>query len=691
MNRYLLEIGVEEFPAKYISSTKGQFREKFEKVLDENEIKYDKISINTTPRRFSILLNGLIKDESDRVEKVKGPSKDIALDKENKPSKALEGFMRGKNLNIEDIFFEDLNGKEYAFANVKVKTKTIAEIISEEVPKIIRGISNPKSMRWAGKNLRFLRPIRWFLSLYNDEILTFDLEGIKVSNITKGHRFLGKSEIVIDKIDEYEKKLEENFVIIDEKKRFDMILRGINRLAKAKGGNVLLDDDLLDEVVHIIEYPTAFIGSIELEYLDLPKEVVITPMKDHQRYFPVVKDDGDLMPFFISVRNGDDKGIENVIEGNEKVLTARLEDAKFFYKQDVKAETSTWKEKLATVSFHENLGSLSDKEDRLVKIVEVIGNTMDVGESTLADAKRAAEISKLDLVSKMVIEFTELEGTMGRIYAIEKGENISVAKAIEEQYMPRKSGGDLPKTTAGILLSLADKIDTIVGLYADGIEVTGSQDPYALRRAALGIINILLENQINLSLTEIFKASLVTYVDQFQLVFDYNEVNLKIEEFIKNRLKNKLIDDGYRYDLVDACINTTDSSVVSMDRRVKFMDKFINEDDRANYFLTSSIRLDNMAKNIDLPNIDKDLLGDEDKLIYDLSKKSDEIGIYIDRGELEEAVDMLFPIFDELNKYLDATKVITEDEAKTANRLSILARIAENVRKLYNPGTVVRE
>ena len=691
MNNYLLEVGVEEFPAKYIESTKNQFYDKFKKLLLDNEISFEDIKIESTPRRFAILLENMSMDSKDEKEIVKGPSKDIALDGEGEPTKALLGFLRSKGLSKDDIYFEsDNKGKEYVYAEVKVKTLGIDELLSKEVPNIVSSISNPRAMKWGGKNIRFLRPIRWFLSLYNDKVLDFDLEGIPVSNVTRGHRFLGKDRIVVDKIENYSDLLRENYVIISEKERRNIIIAGINRLTKSKGGNPLMDEDLLDEVVHIVEYPTPFIGTIKDEYLELPKEVIITTMKDHQRYFPVLNDNGDILPYFISVRNGDEKGIENVISGNEKVITPRLEDAKFFYNQDLESDIEDEYNKLKFVTFHDGLGNLQDKTERLMSLTNSIGTYMQVSKNTLEDSLRAAELSKVDLVSKMVIEFTELEGTMGRIYALKYGENSSVASAIEEQYMPRRADGELPESTAGVILSLADKIDTISGLYAIGIEVTGSQDPYGLRRQVIGFINIVIENKISIDLYDLIDRTLINYLDQFNLVFDHKEVRDKIVDFFMNRLRNKLIDDGYRYDIIDSCIDTDTRDIYSIYKKIILLDKYFKEDG-SEEFVTSSLRLKNLSRDVEISEVDEDLLEDSEIDMFNLTKNIKETESKIDNNNYEEALEDLIREMDVVNNYLDNNIVNVDDERVSNNRALMLEQVSRVVEKLYNPSKIVRE
>lgn len=688
MNKYLLEIGVEEFPAKYIASTKEQILNGFEKAFAENELKWESARIESTPRRFAVFLEGIEPASEGGKEKIKGPAKRIAY-KDGEPGPALKGFMRSKGLTEEDIVIEELGGEDYIFGMVEKEVADPVKVLKEAVPQIIRSISNPKSMRWGGKSVRFLRPIRWFLSLYNDEVLKFDLDGIPVSNVTRGHRFLGSQEIEVPTIEDYEPLLEENYVILDEKKRRDMIVRGMNRLAKEKGGNVMHDEELLDEVIHILEYPTPFIGKIPEEYLALPPEVIITPMKDHQRYFPVLSE-GKLLPYFISVRNGDDKGIENVIEGNEKVLIPRLEDAKFFYDLDLEMTQEERLEKLKELNFHEGLGTMYDKTERLIHLVEKTGEWMQVGDVTLQTALRAAKLAKTDLVTKMVIEFTELQGVMGRIYALKEGEDQAVANAIEEQYKPRFAGDEVPQSTAGILLSLSDKMDTLCGLYAIGVQVTGSQDPYGLRRSALGILNILLEHRIRLDLKLVIREALYRYVEQFSLNFDYDEVMERIETFLLLRLKNKWTEE-YRYDLVDAVQPQDELDVLKMKERLEAVQEYLEKDEDYEN-LTSFIRLENISEKAEeIVPVDPSLLEEGEQDMYELYQNRDEIEKHIERTEYSEALELLTEGMDVVNDYMDHVMIMVDDDAVRRNRLSMLASLDALVQKIFIPSAIVRD
>ncbi|MFM1525437.1 MULTISPECIES: glycine--tRNA ligase subunit beta [Helcococcus] len=690
MSNYLLEVGVEEFPAKYIKPTQNQFKNYIEKSFNENNFSFESLTINSTPRRFSILIKDIKSIEKDTTELVKGPSKKIAFDQDGNPSRALQGFLKSKNVELKDITYQELNGEEYIYAKIVKDTVKLNDLLKLEIPQMIRSISNPRQMRWGGKNLRFLRPIRWIVSLLDDVVLKFDLEGIKVSNVTKGHRTLGKSEIEINSISEYEEKLEENYVIVSEEKRRQLILRGINRLSKEKGGHYLENEELLEEVIQINEYPTPFIGEFDNGYLALPKEVVITPMMDHQRYFPVLDDEDNLLPYFISVRNGDDKGIKNVAEGNKKVLLARLEDAKFFYNKDISKNLEEYIPELEKVGYHEGLGNMLDKTQRLEKLVVTIGQNIECGSDAIEIASRAAKLSKADLVTSTVIEFTELQGTMGRIFADKSGENSLVAKAIEEQYMPVKSGGELPSTTSGTLLSLSDKFDTISGLYSKGIEVTGSQDMYGQRRAVLGILNILITNRINVNIKQIIKDALYNYVESFGQTFEFEEVVEKLFKFIKVRFRNLLLDEGFRYDIIDSVLATENDDIYGIYKNINLLDEKSKSNSSFEDLISKYVRVVNISSKAEKIEINEAIFTDEDRNIYDKVKQLEELNILKLDGKFNEAFDLLSEIVVEMDKYLDNTHVNSDDEAVKTNRLSIIKMLSDKIFELFNPTEIVR-
>lgn len=687
MSRYLLEIGVEEIPSAYIEKTKAQLKEKFEKLLEENKLTYDEVRVESTPRRFAIFIENLNASTTSEKISVKGPSAKIAYDENGEPSKPLLGFLRGQKAELSDVIVKDFNGSDYIFIEKEEESKSVADVLKENVYDLVKSISFNRSMRWGGKSIRWARPIRYFVSILDDQVLEFDAEGITVSNVTKGHRSLGSDHIVIDKIENYENLLKENYVILPYKERRDIILRGLNKHDMEKGGEYMKDEDLLDEVINIVEYPTVLIGDIDQKYLTLPKEVIVTPMKDHQRYFPILDESKNLMPYFMLVRNGDDNHSENVVEGNKKVLVARLEDAKFFYEQDSKKPLEDYVEELKNLTFFEGLGSMYQKTQRLVELTGKFQQELNLGDDIKEDLARASYLSKADLVTKMVIEFTELQGTMGKIYAKNSGEEMRVANAIEEQYKPRSANDDLPESMVGIVLSLADKMDSIVGLYAIEKYVTGSQDPFALRRAALGVINIILENNIYVDLKSLINDTLISYTEKNELPFDYDTTMQKTLEFFKDRLKNMLIDDGYRYDVVNSVLNTKDTDILKIVQRVKAVSEFIKENDEALAYFT---RIINLTKAATDTNINTELFeNDLENEFYNLISNLQEFGLATN-DDYKNELELIASTGSVGNNYLDNTMINVENEALKSTRLAMLNVLAKRIKKIFDVNEIVR-
>lgn len=687
MHNYLLEIGVEEIPSDYVKNTKTQLREKFEKLLTENKLSYEEIEIESTPRRFMILLKNVAEAAKAEVISVRGPSVKIAYDEENNPSRALIGFLKGQKAELSDVLIKEQKGEDYIFVEKKEESKSLEDVLKEEVYDLVKSISFPRSMRWGGRSIRWARPIRWFVSLLDDKILDFDAEGIEVGNITKGHRSLGSDKVVIDKISDYEENLKENYVILRAKDRRDIIVKGLNSLASQVGGEYMKDEGLLDEVVNIVEYPTVLVGEIDPAYLELPREVITTPMKDHQRYFPILDDKKKLLPYFLLVRNGDDYESQNVIEGNKKVLVARLEDAKFFYDIDSASKLESYVKDLDNLVFFEGLGNMGQKTERLMELSIRYQKELNLGEDIAEDAKRAAYLAKADLVTKMVVEFTELQGTMGAIYALNSGENQRVATAIKEQYLPKNQNSETPKSVVGILLAIADKMDSIVGLYAIENYVTGSRDPFGLRRAALGIINIILENGIDVDIKKLISEALLVYTETNALAFDYEKTMDETLSFIKDRLKNKLLDDGYRYDIVNSVINTDFTNVLRMSEKVKALSEFIEENDDSLSYL---IRINNLAKDSEVTEIREDLLEtDLEKNFYEEISSLEELGLASSadyKKELEniQATSLIG------NDYLDNTMINVDNEEVKNNRLAMLNSLKERMAKIFDISEIVR-
>ena len=672
MNNYLLlEIGVEELPSRFGQTTLDQIENNLSKLLKEERINFDNIEKYATPRRLTFVIKNLADKATDLEEEVKGPAKKIAVDADGNFTKPALGFMKSKGLDPENVYFKQLGNAEYLFGTIKQEGKHTSEVLKTIVPEAIKNVTFPKAMRWGGKNMRFARPIRWMVALLNNEVLDIDLEGIKSSNITRGHRFLGEKEFEVNSVEEYFEKLDKNFVILDQHKRKEMIRKQAVEVAKSLGGEVELDEDLLEEITFLVEYPTAFYGEFDEEYVKLPKEVVTTPMKEHQRYFPVLKD-GKLLPNFIAVRNGDSNRIDLVKAGNEKVLRARLADALFFYHEDTKKPLESFVDKLQTVVFQAKLGTVYDKTLRIEKLSQVILNELNMTESK-ENTLRAAKLCKADLVTNMVFEFTELQGIMGRDYAQVSGENEEVCQGIFEHYLPRFAGDILPETNTGIALSIADKLDSIAGFFAIGIKPSGSQDPYALRRQALGILSILLDRKLSVNLNNLINAALDNYSN---LEFNKEEVASQIVEFFVERVKNLFKDLGIRYDVIDAVLNNNLNDISDIHTRALELNRWLQKDELVE-MLTAFNRVSTLAEKATTDIVKEDLLKEDAEIkLYNGFKeiKSNVESLLLDKkyNEALDAFATLRPLVDNL---FDNVMVMDKDEAIKENRLGLLKQI----------------
>ena len=686
MNNYLLfEIGVEELPSRFVSSTLEQIKNNLTKLFNDNRILFDDIETYGTPRRLTFVVKGISDRQSDLEEEVKGPSKKISLDENGNFTKPALGFIKSKGLKEEDIYFKQVGKDEYIFGTIKQEGIETKEVLKNILPEAIKSVTFPKAMRWGGKNMRFARPIRWMVTLLNDEVLEINLEGIVSSNVTKGHRFLGEKEFVVNSLEDYYEKLDKNYVILDQNKRKEIIKNQCIEVANSLGGEVEFDDDLLEEVTHLVEYPTAFYGEFDSAYANLPKEVVTTPMKEHQRYFPVVKD-GKLLPNFIAVRNGNDYKIDVVKAGNEKVLVARLEDALFFYKEDTKKSLESYVEKLKTVVFQAKLGTVYDKTLRIEKlsldILESL-NLNDIKEDTI----RAAKLCKADLVTSMVFEFTELQGIMGREYSKVNGENEAVSEAIFEHYLPRFAGDILPKTKAGIVLSIADKLDSIAGFFAIGIQPTGSQDPYALRRQALGILSILMDKKIDVNLKDLVNHALNNYNN---LEFDKDEVSNQIMEFFKERIKNLFRDLGIRYDVIEAVLSSEINDIYDMHTRAVELNNWLSTEGLIE-MLTAFNRVSTLAQKATSSNVKEELLKEDEEIkLYDGFK---EIKVKVEDllkdKKYSEALDAFASLRPLVDNMFDNVMVMDKDESIKENRLALLKQIYDTMLSICDLSKIV--
>ena len=598
----LLEIGTEEVPAHVMPHLLADLKRLAGDVFAERRLAYDSLRTIGTPRRTALLVTGLAERQEDISTETRGPSVAIAFDAEGKPTKAGAGFARGQGVDPAALIQRD----GYVYASVHERGAETAQLLTELLPELIRAIPLPNSMRWGDLDFRFIRPIRWIVALYGTEVVPFTLANVTSGNTSRGHRTLSPQDFVISSPADYETACEKAYIIVDPVRRRSMITEQINEVAKAAGGTAEITPDLLEEVLYLVEYPTALSGAFEEKYLALPAETVITPMRDHQRYFPVKAADGSLLPVFITVRNGGREHLDVVAHGNERVLRARLADAQFFFDEDRKKSLAEHREKLKTVVFQQGLGSMYEKTERLMELVTAIVEELAPDEAAYEamepDARRAAELSKADLVTGMVTEFTELQGIMGREYALLDGEKPEVARAIDEQYMPRFAGDELPQSDLGFALSVADKIDNIVGTFSRGKIPTGSQDPFALRRQALGLVLMLIDHKSGLLLSDLVEEASDLYDLDVSLC---QKMQVYVADFIRLRLKNVLAERGVRYDVQEAVLTDVDF-VADVPVRAAYIERLLASDG-ADALVQSFVRVGNIARAAEEGEIDPEL------------------------------------------------------------------------------------
>lgn len=705
MEKLLFEIGTEEIPAKFMPGILKQLKELAAAKMQELRIPFEDITVYGTPRRMAFIAGGVAEAQADVVVEAKGPSVKIAY-VSGAPSKAAQGFARGQGVDVKDLVVRD----NYVYAVKHLAGQPVVELLPGLLMDILTSLSFPKTMRWADYEFRFVRPIRWMVALFGDQIIPVEICGVKSGKFSMGHRFMQQSlkaaaesqgllsaalskvgnkvysalagvkgAVEIPSAGDYKKVMYDNFVMVDQDERRALILQQIKDLAAQNGGEAEINEDLLEEVNYLVEWPTALCGKFEEKFLSLPKECIITPMREHQRYFPVLDEDGNLLNKFITVRNGGSEHLDIVTHGNERVLRARLSDAEFFFNEDRAIKLEDRLEKLKTVSFQEGLGNMYDKSERLVKMAEMLRFAINtpVDEEEL---RRCALLCKTDLVTGMVIEFTELQGVMGREYALLDGEKPEVATGIFEHYLPRFAGDALPATTIGRIVGIGDKLDNICATFSRGLAPTGSQDPYALRRQALGVINILLDANYNISLAKIIAGTLYLLDIKPE---ETGKLVPQIMEFFKQRLRNLLMDQGIRYDVIDAVFaDKRNDDMVDLAVRCKALAAYV-EAGNAEPLVQVSVRVSNLCKKIEKEvAISGALFKDESEnklheVVAAVSKEIiPEIVLYDYAAVLKAGEKVIEPV----NTFFDNVMVMDEDENVKNNRLAML----EEVRGIVN-------
>ena len=667
----LFEIGAEEIPAGFMPNILGQLKQLAETKLNDAHLPFESIATYGTPRRLALIVKGLADTSAEISERHKGPSASIAYDADGNATKAAIGFARGKGLDVADLVVED----GYIYAETKTAGVPAKDIVTDMLPQLITGLNFPKSMHWGNLDAKFVRPVRWLVALLDEEVIPVEFATVKSGNVTRGHRFLGADEITIKNAASYVETLKENFVMVDQDARRELISKQLHDIAASKNASIVWDDDLLEEINYLVEWPTALCGGFEESYLALPDAAIITPMKDHQRYFPLVGQDGKLLPMFLTVRNGSDHSIEVVQAGNERVLRARLDDAKFFFNEDRKKPLIDRQDGLTKIVFQEGLGNLADKTERLLKLGRVFGEECGLHEDAAVVLERATELAKTDLTTGMVTEFTELQGVMGKEYALLDGESPEVAEAIFEQYLPRFAGDVLPQTEAGKVLSIIDKVDNIVATFSRGLIPTGSQDPYALRRQTIGILNILLGSEWNISLRPIFKASM----ELLNVAADKQEELLnQVEEFFILRLKNIFLDREVPHHVIDLLLSNNELSVADAEGLVNAL--LANRIDENVELVQAYTRMYNLVKDVEYTGVNSDLLKeDAEKALFEAASKASEASLAAwEAGDYAAVVAVPATLVPTINQFFEDVMVMDKDEAIKANRLQ-LVRLAYSV------------
>lgn len=668
----LLEIGLEEIPARFLKPSLDDIKNYITKELKEQRIAFEGLSTKGTPRRLILEINGLNNKQEDLNEINVGPAKSVAFNDDGQPTKACLGFAKSQNVEVTDLEIID-NGKgEYIAVKKFLQGKNTEEIIPSILKNLICSLNFPKSMKWGTKKFKFARPLRWILALADNKVINFEVEGVKSSNVTRGHRFFGTPEFSVSSIEDYYAKVRENHVIVDIEERRQSILTQIETRCVKNGEKVHIEDWLLDEVTNLIEYPYPIVGSFNTEFLEVPQEVLIISMQVHQRYFPILDENGKLLPKFVVVRNGIEDS-EHVRKGNETVIGARLSDARFFYNEDLKKDMEEFVENLKTVVFQKDLGTIYAKVERSKRIARHILRELD---SPKADTVlRTVHLAKADLMSNMIgeKEFTKLQGFMGHQYAMVAGEDKNVALGIEEHYLPRFQGDMLPTTFEGAIAGISDKVDTLVGCFGVGLIPSGSKDPYALRRATQGIVSVMLNSKLNISIRALIEKSLDIYAENSILKSPKEEVFVDVYEFFKQRIINLLTEKGYKKDIVNAVVNVSFDNVVEVEDKVQTLEKVSVESEFAE-IVNLLKRVGNIAKDSKDTYVDESLLKEEAEIaLFGFAKEFEEKSkTELVNKNYEKYFKNILLGRDIINRFFDNVMVMDKDESIKNNRMALL-------------------
>ena len=667
---FLFEIGTEELPAGDLDRAIEQLQAAFTSWLAETRLEYGQLCVQGTPRRLTAWINELQTHQENRVLEVKGPPADRAFDSEGKPTRVAEGFARSRGLNVDQLAVKDFDNGRYVVAQVAESGKSATELLAKTLPEIIKGLKFSKTMRWNESGDSFSRPVRWLLAILGNQVVPFSFSGLRSGNISHGFRFSNEAQKTIGSLSEYQQYLQDQGIILDQKSRRNDIWQQALKLAGSVNGCLENDTELLREITNLVEHPTALLGSFDERYLQsLPTEVLVGVMKKHQRYIPVLNGDKNLTNHFIIVRNGDSENAEIVVGGNQQVVLARFADAEFFVREDMQKPLEAFVPKLSQLTFQKELGSMLDKTNRIERLTQVLAERLDLDEQDKQTAARIAQLSKADLATAMVVEMTALQGVMGMYYARNSGETDEVANGLFEYYLPRTPEDPLPRNKAAITVGLADRLDSIAGLFAVGLAPTGTKDPFALRRAAIGLVSILTEKEIDFdtrwALGEAGKVQKV----------EFSTASAEqAAAFITGRLRNMLIDEGYRYDVVDAVEAVHGTNPGRAKQMVEVLDNWVKESFWQE-LLPAFSRCVRITRDLgQVFPVDASILveKEEKELLHAIERAEAEL--FKEPG-IEQALIQIKRLVEPINDFFDQVLVMAEDETLRESRLGILQRI----------------
>jgi glycyl-tRNA synthetase beta chain len=706
---FLLEIGTEELPARFVGPAVAQLEQLGTEMLRSERIGYARLAAYATPRRLALYVWEIGEQQADLVEEIKGPSRKAAFDENGQPTRAAEGFARSQGVAVADLVVQTTAGGEYVYARKRLAGRRTRQVLPELAPRLINSLSFPRPMRWGDRDLKFARPIRWLLCLLGKEVVDFEFDLLRPGRITYGIRIFSEEPVSLDEPGEYFQKLEQSYVMVDQEQRRRLIWSQAQDAAAAAGGKLLPNEELLEEVTNLVEYPTPVCGGFDRRFLELPAEVVITPMQDHQRYFPVWSQDGRLLPRFVAFANGPVANRDLVRAGNEKVLRARLCDAEFFYNEDLKTPLAEKVEKLHQIVFLEGLGTIHDKMERIVRLTRYLCSQLKFTAGQRRDAERAALLAKADLVTSMVYEFPELQGIMGAAYAAHDGEKRDVCQAIREHYQPRYAGDEPPGSRVGAVVALADKIDNLVGCFAMGLEPSGSQDPYALRRQALGVCHTVLRHGFDLSLDALIDQA-YQGCSRCRLQVACEETRQRLGEFFRARLRNLFLDQGYSWDLVEAALGGGSDRIAAVSTRLKALSA-LRATPEFEAFLTAFTRAANLARQAGAAGSDGGrpsdgwagrggarrqvdpglFVEDGERILYQAWARIKKEVLRLERrGEIEQALVAASKLLQPISGFFDQVLVMVDDAALRENRLALLDDIATTLRRFGDLDKIVR-